>query len=525
MSQAAPACASAAALAAFCHWVWENVGSMAPLQLWVHRMRVLCAGWMGWLSLSCGSVAFAQPEPAIALKWSFTLSQPSALASAERAEFTTPLSAVAQPSASSWPELLLSAQQHAAANRVADANVQAAQAQAKQAWALAWMPRVDLSASGSTQQQTYNGIDSRTPASALTLSATLPLWRAAERASAQAQESVTEQSRWQARAQRTTVARELSQAYLAAAEAAEQRRLAEAQLALLQSQLHINDRRLQAGLGTVLEQLETRTRIDQVRASIRELSMRAATQRLTVARLSGQAEVRTAAGLSTHATPLPTDLPPLHEALDQAVQANPQWLDAQAGLTAARTTESARQAEAWQPSVDAVASASRTRQTQRFEGVTERQNVNTQAIGVQLNWPLFSGGYQQGRVQEATALLTRAQAQLDQIEAEVHTSLRDAYQRLAQAQSVIAAQQDVEATATATHAAVHKAFVAGLRTNLDLLNAQQQIYSARQSVVTARITALSAHIDILALLDRLDPAHVAPLSAQLDLQALTESHP
>ena len=37
--------------------------------------------------------------------------------------------------------------------------------------------------------------------------------------------------------------------------------------------------------------LETRTRIDQVRASIRELSMRAATQRLTVARLSGQAEV------------------------------------------------------------------------------------------------------------------------------------------------------------------------------------------------------------------------------------------
>ena len=321
------------------------------------------------------------------------------------------------------------------------------------------------------------------------------------------------------------MARELSQAYLAAAEAAEQRRLAEAQLALLQSQLHINDRRLQAGLGTVLEQLETRTRIDQVRASIRELSMRAATQRLTVARLSGQAEVRTAAGLSTHATPLPTDLPPLHEALDQAVQANPQWLDAQAGLTAARTTESAPQAEAWQPSVDAVASASRTRQTQRFEGVTERQNVNTQAIGVQLNWPLFSGGYQQGRVQEATALLTRAQAQLDQIEAEVHTSLRDAYQRLAQAQSVIAAQQDVEATATATHAAVHKAFVAGLRTNLDLLNAQQQIYSARQSVVTARITALSAQIDILALLDRLDPAHVAPLSAQLDLQALTESHP
>lgn len=525
MSQAAPACASAAALAAFCHWVWENVGSMAPLQLWVHRMRVLCAGWMGWLSLSCGSVAFAQPEPAIALKWSFALSPAGEAGTPPTPTPSAPPVAEPLRAAPSWPDLLQAAHQQAGANRVADANVQAAQAQAQQAWAVAWMPRVELSASGSTQQQTYNGLDSRTPASAITLSTTLPLWRAAERASAQAQEAVTEQSRWQARAQRTTVARELSLAYLAAAEAAEQRRLAEAQLALLQSQLHINDRRLQAGLGTVLEQLETRTRIDQVRASIRELSMRAATQRLTVARLSGQAEVRTAAGLSANAMPLPTDLPPLPEALGQAVQTNPQWLNAQAGLTAARATESARQADAWQPSIDAVASASRTRQTQRFEGITERQNVNTQAVGVQLNWPLFSGGYQQGRVQEATALLTRAQAQLDQIEAEVHTSLRDAYQRLAQAQSVIAAQQAVEATATATHAAVHKAFVAGLRTNLDLLNAQQQIYSARQSVVAARITALSAHIDILALLDRLDPAHVAPLSAQLDLQALTESHP
>ena len=156
-------------------------------------------------------------------------------------------------------------------------------------------------------------------------------------------------------------------------------------------------------------------------------------QKSRLAFISIQAEVRTAAGLSAHAMPLPTDLPPLPEALGQAVQTNPQWLNAQAGLTAARATESARQAEAWQPSIDAVASASRTRQTQRFEGVSERQNVNTQAVGVQLNWPLFSGGYQQGRVQEATALLTRAQAQLDQIEAEVHTSLRDAYQRLAQA--------------------------------------------------------------------------------------------
>lgn len=69
----------------------------------------------------------------------------------------------------------------------------------------------------------------------------------------------------------------------------------------------------------------------------------------------------------------------------------------------------------------------------------------------------------------------------------------------------------------ATHEAVHKAFVAGTRTNLDLLNAQQQIYGARQALVSARVSALTAHIQILALLDQLDAAHVAPLLPQFDL--------
>ena len=157
--------------------------------------------------------------------------------------------------------------------------------------------------------------------------------------------------------------------------------------------------------------------------------------------------------------------------------------------------------------------------------MTERQNVRTRAVGLELNWPLFTGGYQSGRVQEATALLVRAQARSDQIEAEVQTTLRDAYQRLRQAQAVILTQQSVADTAAATHEALHKAFMAGLRTNLDLLNAQQQIYTARQHVVAARITALNAHIDILAMLAKLDAAHVAPLGAQLDAQAMPEPTP
>lgn len=485
----------------------------------------------------CAPSAQAGSSLALPLRWSLSLSALQAGAATTTAPpaaltgstaLASPGSASGQaPIATPWPQLLQWAEQ-AASNRAAEAQVQATQAQHQQAWANAWMPRLDASASSSRQQQSYNGLDSHTPASVVSLTATLPLWRAADRATAQAQQALAEQAFWQARGQHAAVARELSLAYVAGAEATEQKRLAEAQLALLEAQLLVNDKRLHAGVGTVLDQLETRTRLDQTRASIRELAMRARTQQLAITRLSGQ-PVRLPAGLSPSSPSgswdtgtadareaWPGALPSLDEALQQATQRNPQLQDSRADVAAALATSRAREAESWQPTLDASASTSHTRQTQRFEGVSEPQRVRTQAIGVQLNWPLFTGGYHQGRSREAAALLSRSQARQDDAQSLVQSGLQDAYQSLAQAQAMIAAQHEVELTAMATHEAVHKAFVAGTRTNLDLLNAQQQIYAARQALVSARVTALTAHIQILALLDQLDAAHVAPLVAQFD---------
>lgn len=456
------------------------------------------------------------------MSWAHTLSPRSPL-SAPQPDAPAEAPAWGQPPLS-WPELLAQAALQSASNRSAEAGAQAAQAQSRQLWANAWMPRLDASASSSQQRQTYNGLDSRTPASSMTLSAVLPVWRAADRASARAQAALADQAQWQARGNRQLVARELSNAYLAAAEAAEQRRLVQAQLALLQEQLRINERRLQAGAGTILDVLETRTRVDQARASLQDLDTRLASQRLIIERLSGLT-MRLPAGLNPQGPDLPIVVPDLMEALRLSHERNPQLQDALAQIQAAQATTQARRAESWQPTVDAVAQASRSRQVQQFDGLTEKQNITTQSIGLQLNWPLFTGGYHQGRTQEAAALLTQAQARRDEAQAEIDTSLRDAYQTLAQTRGLIEVQRQVEQTATATFEAVRKAFVAGMRTNEDLLNAQQQIYAARQSLVSARITAVSAQVTILALLEQLDATGVAPLSTLFDTAPLQERTP
>ncbi|HEX5373201.1 MAG TPA: TolC family protein [Aquabacterium sp.] len=476
--------------------------------------------------MSCPAWAAGLPAApdTLALSWTHTLSMPAPERARQPATVLTLATPTTANAPQAWPELLAQAATQSASNRSADAGALAAQAQSRQVWANAWMPRLDASASSSKQRQTYNGLDSRTPASSLTLSAVLPVWRPADRASARAQAAVAEQAQWQARGNRQSVARELSTAYLTAAEAAEQRRLIEAQLALLQEQLRINERRLQAGAGTVLDVLETRTRVDQARATLQELGTRLASQRLIIERLSGSA-VRLPAGLNPQGPDLPIVVPELMDALRQASERSPQLQDTQAQINAAQATTQARQAESWQPTLDAVAQAQRSRQVQQFDGITEKQNLTTQSVGLQLNWPLFTGGYHQGRTQEAAALLSQAQARRDEALAEIDTGLRDAYQTLAQTRGLIEVQRQVEQTATATYEAVRKAFVAGMRTNEDLLNAQQQIYAARQSLVSARITAVSAQVTILALLDQLDPTGVAPLTPLFDTAPLQERTP
>ncbi|MDO9005431.1 MAG: TolC family protein [Aquabacterium sp.] len=465
----------------------------------------------------------------LALHWATSLSTPEDPRPAPSSHPSKPAPTAGEQAsrATPWPRMLLAADQQAASNRAFDAGAQAAQALSRQAWATAWMPRADASASASRRRQQINETTVNTPATALSVSATLPLWRAADQATAQAQAAQAEQAQWQARGSRTNVARELSMAFLMAIEAAEQRRLTLAQQDLLQEQWRINDRRLQAGAGTILDVLETRTRIDQSRVTVQDLEARLATQKLTLERLSHQA-VTLATGFHEHSPDLPTAVSSLDEALLLAPNRHPPLRDALAQVKAATATDQARTAERWQPTVDAVASTSLVREVPQLDGFSQRQTTRERAIGVQMNWALFTGGFQQSRTRESAALLIQAQARRDEAQAQVEAALRDAYQTLSQARQVITLQRQVEQTASATYEALRKAFVAGLRTNLDLLNAQQQIYTARQSLVTARINALSAQVNILALLDQLDADHVTPLMPLFDtapLPLLAESTP
>ena len=420
-----------------------------------------------------------------------------------------PAPATTPGAATTWAALLAELDQ-AHSVKEAQARAEASEALSQQSEVRAWLPRLDASVRTDNQRQRYNGLASRTPSSASTLQATLPLWRPAERADARADEASAEQARWQARQRRQSLASEVSQNYLQAVEAAEHARLTRAHVAALAQQARAHQKRLQAGLATVLDSLETRARLEQAQAQAEQLLSRLRSLTLTLSRLS-RLPVQPPDGLSPLAPSGPgVALPALPDAAAQALASHPEVLDAQAGVRASLETARARDAERWQPTLDATASHSRTRQTQRFEGLSERQDIRTDAVGLVLNWPLFSSGLQDARQREAAALLSAAQARLDDAESRVSAQLQDAYQRHEQAQRQQVRQEAVVASAQATLDAVQKAWLAGLRSTTELLDAQQRLHDARMAHASARVATLQAGSDALALLGLLDGAHIAP---------------
>ena len=191
----------------------------------------LCAAIL--ISLACSTEAQA-------LSLSQHLSWPTGAAEHTHQEPGPQPDAEPQPNmapatATSWATLLAELDQ-AHGVREAQARAEASEAVSQQSQVRAWLPRLDASLRTDNQRQRYNGLASRTPSSASTLQATLPLWRPAERADARAEQAAAEQAQRQADLRRQSLARELSQTYLQAVEAAEHTRLTQTHLMALAQQ-------------------------------------------------------------------------------------------------------------------------------------------------------------------------------------------------------------------------------------------------------------------------------------------------
>jgi outer membrane protein len=117
-------------------------------------------------------------------------------------------------------------------------------------------------------------------------------------------------------------------------------------------------------------------------------------------------------------------------------------------------------------------------------------NTNSGTIGLTLSVPLFSGGLIQSRVREAVALRDRAAQDLESAQRTVAQSVR---QQFLNVTSGIAQVRALEQALTSTQSQLDSTILGrdvGVRTSVDVLNAQQQVFQTRRDLQQARYNYL-----------------------------------
>lgn len=123
-----------------------------------------------------------------------------------------------------------------------------------------------------------------------------------------------------------------------------------------------------------------------------------------------------------------------------------------------------------------------------------RASSRDRYIGLQLTVPIFQGGGISARVRQAAARLSQAQAELDGLRDQIMLDLSQQYRLVQSAsQRSRALGQAVQSSKVAVEATL-KSMTAGVRTNLDALNARERQAAAERELASARYTYLLAFL-------------------------------
>ncbi|MDR1311027.1 MAG: TolC family outer membrane protein [Burkholderiaceae bacterium] len=139
------------------------------------------------------------------------------------------------------------------------------------------------------------------------------------------------------------------------------------------------------------------------------------------------------------------------------------------------------------PTVDLVTSASHTSNKRYFSTPGGQvSSDNSGSVGVQVRVPLFSGFAITSRVREAIALEEKARNDLIAARRSAAQMAREAYWGLHSGLSQIRAYRAAEVSSLSALDSSKLGYEAGVRTNIDVLNAQQQVFSTHRDLTVSR---------------------------------------
>ncbi|MFO1302355.1 MAG: TolC family outer membrane protein [Burkholderiales bacterium] len=167
------------------------------------------------------------------------------------------------------------------------------------------------------------------------------------------------------------------------------------------------------------------------------------------------------------------------------------------------------------PTLDAVASATVTGSS---GSITTDYSANTRQglIGLVVNVPIYQGGFVTSRVREAISLQDRSRADLEAAKRNAASNAQDGFSGVNSAAAGVKAFEQAVASAEVALQSNILGQEVGIRTNLDVLNVQQNVYSTRRDLANAYFTYLLATLRLKAAVGSLSEQDLESINRRLN---------
>ncbi len=283
--------------------------------------------------------------------------------------------------------------------------------------------------------------------------------------------------------------------------------LAHAQKAAITEQLSQARKLFKGGEGTLTDVDEAQARFDMAAAQELEALNNLEIARRALERILGKESGKLSFLLPEKLelkNPMPADM---EQWVEWARQGNPEVLAQQYNLEAAAQEVAKARADHF-PTVDLIASRTKS---DSDTNTSINSRYDTHAVGVQLSIPLFAGGYPSANVRQGEANRRRAEQQLEAALRKATLDTRKEFLNVSNSVAQVKAYQQAVLSNENALYSTRKGFEVGLRTNVDILNAQQQLYTAKRDLAKSRYTYILSWLKLKAAVGSLaeeDIVHV-----------------
>ena len=177
--------------------------------------------------------------------------------------------------------------------------------------------------------------------------------------------------------------------------------------------------------------------------------------------------------------------------------------------------EIGRQRAGHYPTLDVVASAQENTNATLATGINTRSEVSQNAVGLQLNLPIYAGGSVMSRTREAVALKEKARQDLEASRRAAEFNAQQAYLNVTNGLAQVKALEQALVSSETALQSNRVGYEVGVRINIDVLNAQQQVFQTKRDLARSRYDTIINGLKLKAAAGALSEADVEDVNRLL----------